>query len=113
LGKILDENKREVLARWLDAAREDTQIAEAGLSDRELADYMTALIDEIIERCGGGQFSDAAWKAASAHGRLRFRSQIPITKYQIPRSYYKRTSPSHNSSSLFFRSRFGTELDFY
>ncbi len=78
LGKILEENKREILARWLDAAREDRQIAEAGLSDMELADYMTALIDEIIERCGGGQFSDAAWKAASAHGRLRFRQGCTV-----------------------------------
>jgi DNA-binding NtrC family response regulator len=78
LSKILDENKREILQQWLAAAKEDTQINEAGLSDRELTDYMPELVEEIIERCRGGKFSDGAWKAATVHGRARFKQGFTI-----------------------------------
>ena len=78
LSKILDENKREILRQWLLAAREDTQINEAGLSERELTDYLPELFEEIIERCRDGKFSDAAWKAATVHGRARFKQGFTI-----------------------------------
>ena len=78
LSKILDENKREVVGRWLEAAKEDAQISEAGLSDRELTDYLPDLAEEIIERCQGGKFSDRAWKAATVHGRARFKQGFTI-----------------------------------
>jgi DNA-binding response OmpR family regulator len=78
LSKILEENKRAILRQWLTAAREDTQIGEAGLSDRELTDYLPGLVEEIVERCHGGKFSDAAWKAATVHGRARFKQGFTI-----------------------------------
>lgn len=78
LSKILDENKREIVRQWLVAVKEDTQITEAGLSDRELTDYLPDLIEETIERCRGGKFSDAGWKAATVHGRARFKQGYTI-----------------------------------
>src|ERR1051325_1652230 len=78
LHKILDENKREILRQWLVAAKEDTQINEAGLSERELTDYLPDLVEEIVERCRGGKFSDGAWKAATVHGRARFKLGFTI-----------------------------------
>jgi DNA-binding NtrC family response regulator len=78
LGKILEENKHEIVRQWLRAAREDSQIGEAGLSDRELTDYLPDLVEEIIERCRGGKFSDAAWKAATVHGRARYKQGFTI-----------------------------------
>jgi DNA-binding response OmpR family regulator len=78
LARILDENRREIVRRWLAAAKQDRQIGEASLSDHELIDYLPALIEEIIERCGGGKFSDAAWKAAGGHGRMRFKQGYTI-----------------------------------
>jgi len=78
LAAILEENKREIVRQWLAAAKEDAQIGEAGLSDSELIDYLPALVEEIIERCRGGKFSDFAWKAATGHGRLRFKQGFSI-----------------------------------
>ena len=78
LAAILGENKREIVRQWLAAAKEDAQIGEAGLSDNELIDYLPALVDEITERCRGGKFSDLAWKAATAHGRFRFKQGFTI-----------------------------------
>jgi DNA-binding NtrC family response regulator len=78
LAQILAENKREILRLWLRAAREDTQVSEAGLSDGELTDYIPELVEEVVERCRGGQFSDRAWKAATVHGRARFKQGFTI-----------------------------------
>jgi len=78
LATILGENKREIVRRWMAAAKEDAQIGEAGLSDSELIDHLPALIEEVVERCRGGKFSDMAWKAAMAHGRLRFKQGFTI-----------------------------------
>ena len=44
LADILEESKREIVQQWVSAAREDPEIGQAGLSDRELADYLPALI---------------------------------------------------------------------
>jgi len=78
LSKILDENKQEIMRQWLAAAKEDTQTSEAGLSDRELTDYLPDLVEEIIERCRGGKFSDGAGKSATVHGRARFKQGFTI-----------------------------------
>jgi DNA-binding NtrC family response regulator len=78
LGQIMQENKRGIMQQWLTAAKEDTQIREAGLSDQELVDYLPDLMEEIIERCRGGKFSDRAGKAATVHGRARFRQGFTI-----------------------------------
>jgi DNA-binding NtrC family response regulator len=78
LGKILEENKREIVGQWLTVAREDKQIEEAGLSNRELTDYLPELVEEIIERCRGGKFSDRGWKAATVHGQARFKQGFTI-----------------------------------
>lgn len=78
LSQILSENKQEIMRYWLAAVKEDAQTSEAGLSDRELTDYVPDLIEEIIERCRGGKFSDAAWKAATVHGRARFKQGFTI-----------------------------------
>ena len=78
LAAILEENKREIVRQWMAAAKEDAQIGEAGLSENELIDYLPALIEEVIERCRGGKFSDNAWKAAMAHGRMRFKQGCTI-----------------------------------
>lgn len=78
LGQILEQNKREIVRQWLAAAKEDPVIGEAGLTDAELADYLPNLIDEIMERCRGGKFSDAAMKAATVHGKARFKQGCTI-----------------------------------
>ena len=80
LDKIIEENKREIVGYWLLAAREDRQIREAGASEIELTEHLPGWIEEICEGCRGGKFSDSAMKAASDHGRARFRQgySIPV-----------------------------------
>jgi len=78
LGQLLEENKREIVRQWLAAAQEDRVIGEAGLSGSELADFLPGLIEEAIERCRGGKFSDTAGKAAAVHGRARFKQGCTI-----------------------------------
>ncbi len=78
LGKILEENRQEMVKQWLTGAREDALIGEASLSDLELTAYLPELIEEIIARCQGGKLSDAAWKAATIHGRARFKQGCTI-----------------------------------
>ncbi|HZD95796.1 MAG TPA: response regulator [Candidatus Sulfotelmatobacter sp.] len=78
LADILEECRQDIVRQWVSAAREDPQVGTAGLSDLELADYLPGLIEEIIHRCRGGQFSDEAWKAAAAHGRARYKQGCTI-----------------------------------
>ncbi len=78
LTAILEENKREIVSRWLIAAREDAQIMSAGLSERELTGHLPQLIEEIINRGPGNTVSDETWKAAAAHGRTRFKQGCTI-----------------------------------
>src|SRR5438270_8421067 len=78
LADILEESKREIVQQWVSAAREDPEIGQAGLSDRELANYLPALIGELIKRCRDGKLSDEAGKAAAAHGRTRFKQGCTI-----------------------------------
>jgi len=78
LGRIIEENKREVLAYWLLGAREDPQIKEAGANEMQLTEHLPVLIQEIVDRAAGGKLSEAAWKAASEHGRTRFQQGYSI-----------------------------------
>jgi DNA-binding NtrC family response regulator len=78
LSQILEENKREIVRQWLGAAKQDVQISEAGLSDRELTDYLPDVVEEIVERCRGAKFSDMAGKAAKVHGQSRFKQGFTI-----------------------------------
>jgi DNA-binding response OmpR family regulator len=80
LADILEESKRDIIARWLNAARQDGQLAGSGLSRRELVNHLPVLVDEIISRSRGEAFSEPAWKAAALHGKERFKqgSTVPF-----------------------------------
>src|SRR5215469_438044 len=79
LAEILDQNKREIVQRWLNLAKQDPQIASNKLPDHELSSYLPLLLDEIVMAGRGEEVSDKDLKAAEAHGRARFRqgSTIP------------------------------------
>ena len=78
LAAILEDNKREIVRRWRESARQDPQIGIPKRSDRELTDHLPAAIEEIISRCGGNKASDTALKAAELHGRTRFKQGCSI-----------------------------------
>jgi DNA-binding response OmpR family regulator len=78
LAGILEDNKREIVRRWLARAHQDPQISVPKRSDRELTDHLPAAIEEIISRCRGNKLSDEAMKAAERHGRSRFKQGCSI-----------------------------------
>jgi DNA-binding NtrC family response regulator len=73
LCDVLEENKRQIVQRWLAAAKDDEQICGTRLSDAELTDHLPAVIEEIIRSARGQKFSEDATRAAQTHGRDRFR----------------------------------------
>ncbi len=73
LPTILEEHKHQIVARWLDAANTDERIREARLSNEQLSDHLTALIDEIITASGDLTLSPGALVAARRHGQMRMQ----------------------------------------
>jgi DNA-binding response OmpR family regulator len=78
LPEILEQSKRDIVQRWLTAARKDDLIAAANLSDFELTEHLPTLIGEVIKAPGGQTLSREALDAAAAHGRERFKHGCTI-----------------------------------
>jgi DNA-binding NtrC family response regulator len=78
LPEILEESKREIVQRWLAAARQDDLIASANLSDVELTEHLPVVIDEVIQAPAGQNVSKEGLNAAAAHGRARFKQGCTI-----------------------------------
>ena len=78
LADILADNKRDMVARWLAAAKQDTQICGTRLTDAELADHLPLVIEEIVSASRGQKLSTDALESASKHGTSRFRQGCTI-----------------------------------
>lgn len=78
LTEILDQNKPEIVDRWLRAVKHDPQISSVRLSDRELTDHMPLVIEEAISAARGQTLSQDGLKAAATHGRTRFKQGCGI-----------------------------------
>jgi len=78
LTEILAHNKREIVQRWLNAARQDPEIAAARLSDHELTSQLTAVIEEAISAPHEQELSEAGLQAAAEHGKARFVQGYPV-----------------------------------
>jgi DNA-binding response OmpR family regulator len=79
LAEILDQNKAEIVQRWLKLAKKDRQICSARLSDRELTDHMPLVIEAIISSTREHKLSPEALRGAALHGRTRFKQGCTIT----------------------------------
>src|SRR5215472_1659324 len=53
LAEILDHNKREIVQRWLHAAKQDPLITSVKLSDHELTEQLTSVFEEVISGASG------------------------------------------------------------
>lgn len=79
LTEILDENKREIVRRWLSVAKKDPLISAMPLSDHDLTYHLPAVIEQAISAARGqNDLSEDGLKAAAAHGRLRFKQGCTI-----------------------------------
>lgn len=78
LPSILEENKRDIFDRWVQAARADALIDSTKLSDRELTDHLPLLIDEMMAAEAGQKLSEPMLKSAQNHGRTRFQQGCSI-----------------------------------
>lgn len=73
LPKILEEHRLAIFSRWLDCAKADERIRASGLSGEQLADHVTALIDEIITASSDLTLSPDTLVAARRHGQMRLQ----------------------------------------
>jgi len=78
LTELLNQNKQEIVQRWLSIARKDAQITSVRLSDRELTEHLPAVIEESISAARGMMLSKDGLHAAATHGRTRFRQGCTI-----------------------------------
>jgi CheY-like chemotaxis protein len=79
LAEILNEEKRDIIHRWLASAKSDGQICSTRLSDHELTDHLPAIIDELITSPREQrQLSATASRAAQKYGRARFQQGCAI-----------------------------------
>lgn len=78
LPSILEENKRDIFDRWVQAARADALIDSTKLSDQELTDHLPLLIDEMMAAEAGQKLSEPMMKSAQNHGRIRFQQGCSI-----------------------------------
>lgn len=78
LPQVLHEHKDEILASWLESARADARIMSAGLSNKDLADHLPALLDEIIADSSDLRLSKDAMIAAQRHGKVRYEQGCTI-----------------------------------
>ena len=78
LPQVLHEHKDEILASWLESARSDARIMSAGLSNKDLADHLPALLDEIIADSSDLRLSKEAMIAAQRHGQVRYQQGCTV-----------------------------------
>jgi len=78
LVEIFDQNRREIIQRWLNAAKEDEQISAYRLPDHELTSYLPSVIEEIIAGGRGQEPTENPLKAAELHGKGRFKQGATI-----------------------------------
>lgn len=78
LPKILAEHKAEIFSRWMEAAKADEPIKAAGLSNEQLSEHLTALIDEIITTSSDLTLSPGALVAARRHGQMRLHQGYSV-----------------------------------
>jgi DNA-binding response OmpR family regulator len=78
LPKILEEHRQVIFSRWLDSARTDECIKASGLSDEQLADHVTVLIDEVITASSDLTLSPDALVAARRHGQMRLHQGCSV-----------------------------------
>lgn len=78
LPQILHEHRDEILAWFLESARADARIMSAGLSDKDLADHLPALLDEIIADSSDLRLSKDAMIAAQGHGKVRYQQGCSV-----------------------------------
>ena len=77
--EILDENKNEIMGRWLTAARADPEIDAHHLSDAELTVHLPGVLQEIIRKTRLEELSLDAVHFADEHGRTRFRQGYEVS----------------------------------
>jgi ActR/RegA family two-component response regulator len=78
LPKILEEHKLEIFSRWMECAGADGRIKAAGVSNEQLSDHLTALIDEIITASSDLTLSPDALAAARHHGKTRLQQGCSV-----------------------------------
>ncbi len=78
LPKILQEHKLEIFSRWMDSAKADEKIKSPGLSNAQLSEHLTTLIDEIITASSDLTLSPGALTAARRHGLMRFQQGCSV-----------------------------------
>jgi DNA-binding response OmpR family regulator len=78
LTEILEQNKAEIVERWLKIAKKDRQILSTRLSDRELSDHLPSVIEAIIGASREPKLSPEALRGAALHGRTRFKQGCTI-----------------------------------
>lgn len=78
---ILGESKEAILEEWLRRCKEEPELLDVSLSDRERVDHLPQVINELIRALNakpGNELSEKALQAASEHGRLRRRQDYTI-----------------------------------
>lgn len=78
LAEVLNENKSEILSRWLAAAQADEEVGATKLSLEELSDSLPLMIEEIIDTEDNQKLSAKGLNAAQHHGRMRFQQGCSI-----------------------------------
>ena len=73
LPKILEEHKIDILTRWIENAKADAHIRSFGLTNKEVADELPVLIDELITASSDLRLSPDAVLAARRHGKIRLQ----------------------------------------
>lgn len=77
-AEILQDNRNEIMTRWLSGVRSDAEMTAGGLSDRELTDHLPAVLGEIVRKTRLEELSPDAMHAAGEHGKTRFRQRRSI-----------------------------------
>jgi ActR/RegA family two-component response regulator len=78
LPKILETHKQEIFDRWMENAKSDERIRSARLSNEELSDHLTSLIEEIITASSDLRLSSEALVAAHHHGAMRLQQGCDV-----------------------------------
>jgi len=78
LADVLEENKSDMVQQWLLVAKQDAQLSSLPLSDSERAGHLAGVIEEMIRKSRGQDFSRESLSAATAHGKQRFAQGYAI-----------------------------------
>jgi hypothetical protein len=72
---ILKENQKNVIDRWLSLVKEDPDLRELPLTDRERADHLPGVLSGMVDMLTShpGETSLQAMQDAAKHGRERRR----------------------------------------